>query len=253
MVNILNIKLFRLKAFTLLEQSIVILILSIISTSLLLYYNNITHIYKYNDDRVKLKTIEKSLMAYYLNNVLKKEDLFPLPYPAKADLDLFDNNFARSVDDLLDILQYNSTDYYYGVIPTRDLGLSDDYMFDSWGNRISFIRKKEIKNYSDNLELNLQPIYFLFSHGSHAFNAYNRYGIKNNNFASNKIKLTNLLDDFAIAADAIIIKKNYINFITEISGGKLLSKIFCDYLKIEISHNDYCAILKMRLLALCVV
>ena len=243
-----GVRLLKLNAFTLLEQSIIMVILAIISTSLMLYYNNITYLSKYDADQIKLQTIEKSLMAYYLNNMLDNNVDFPLPYPAKPDLDLFAENFARSSNSL-DILQHQLDDYYYGIIPTRDLGLSDNYIFDSWGNRISFIRKKEIVNNTDYLK----PIYFLFSHGPNGFKSYNKYGKKNNIFFTNQFKLTNLLDSYPIADDAIIIQKNYINFIADISGGKIFSKIICDYLKIYPVNDDYCKILKQKLLNLCIL
>ena len=240
--------------FTLLEQSMVLVILGVISTSLLLYNDKISEQEQYDKTHHKLAMIEKSLMAYYFDNVLEDNiDEAKFPYPAKATDDLDSKNFARQAD-IKELLKEQLADYYYGVVPTRTLGLADEYMFDAWGNRISFIRKKQIwgKNHKQSHILQ-QPIYMLISHGREGINGYDRYGIKYQNIKDKNIRLQKITGNYYVADLAIIKKQNYVNFISHLSGGKLLSKIFCDYLKLPQNISLSCQIMKSKLLSLCLV
>ena len=85
------------------------------------------------------------------------------------------------------------------------------------------------------------------------FSKYLDVELKKINITSPIHKYLDLLDNYSISNDAIIIQKNYINFITDISGGKIFSKIIFDYLKIYPVNDNYCKILKQKLLNLCIL
>ena len=242
------------EGFTLLEQSMVFVILGVISTSLLLYNNKLSDQEQYDKTHHKLAMIEKSLMVYYFDNILEDNtDEARFPYPAKADDELDSKNFARQAH-IKELLKEQLESYYYGIVPTRTLGLADEYMFDAWGNRISFIRKKQIwgKQHKQSHVLQ-QPIYMLISHGRDGVNSYNKYGIKYQGIANKDIKLQKIIDNYYVADSAIVQKQNYINFIIALSGGRLLSKIFCDYLRLSQNISFSCQIMKSKLLSLCLV
>jgi len=118
------------KGFSLIELSIVLVVVGI-----MMY--GATELYSYSAEKAKidntnstLDAVEKALRLYYQTN----DDL---PCPADGTLALDDGNFGKE-DCGVSIYD----DVSRGVVPTRALNLPDSYMFDAWGNRISYFVSK---------------------------------------------------------------------------------------------------------------
>ncbi len=141
------------KAFTLIETSVIIIIIALILSSSLFLHN-------YYDNLKKTKITEKNIII--IRNSLK--DYFylykKLPCPADLTLDIYDVNVAResNIKDGSCITNYGISDEdsdgisivpydnYYGGVPAKTLGLSKKYLFDGWGRKLSYIVNKSVIN-----------------------------------------------------------------------------------------------------------
>jgi prepilin-type N-terminal cleavage/methylation domain-containing protein len=122
------------KGFTLVELSVVLTIMAIITVGFIQGNLVLLRKNKINATKKKLETIEKALLTYLLTNG-------NLPCPAGLTTDESSGDFAidRSCTNGTDGVAIYDSNFVYGAVPTRTLNLADEIGKDEWGNRISYI------------------------------------------------------------------------------------------------------------------
>ena len=237
----------RNKAFSVLEQTVVIGILALISSISLYISTHLNLDDKIIETKRRVKVVEESLLVYYLENS-------DLPCPSDPSFKQNQKNFARSYNDKIKCLSKPSIKekqgYYYGAIPTRDLELSDLYIKDAWGNKFSFVIKKE----GDDIDV----LYYIISHGKNGYHAYNFHGIKKqvskniNEYNNSNITTSykNNINDYPPddEYDDLIFSKTKIAFLKNMSGGSFITPAMCKILE---NSPDICTILVEKLKKLC--
>lgn len=125
--------------FSLMEMTLVLLVLSILSAAGISLYQNSDTAEKLNQTNQRLDAIENALRDYrYAHH--------RLPCPADPRLTLNDSGFGAEAqlagvcDNGTPALPATarSGDIVAGAIPTHTLNLPDDYMYDEWGRRITY-------------------------------------------------------------------------------------------------------------------
>ncbi len=120
--------------FSLLELSISLIVISIVTTAVLAL---IPVIYKMRDARLtaeRLKVLDNAIKAY----ILKHEKL---PLPADIKLTPSHTKFGREVSSTSDLKTIKNT-IYVGTVPVFDLGLSSQYITDGYGNKFVYMVHK---------------------------------------------------------------------------------------------------------------
>ena len=123
----------RVKGFTILELSIVLVIASVLITGFFSFTVNktIDSTIKANDE--KLKLIDEAITKFYISNGY-------LPCPAPHTTAIGAAGFGISVTPCTGAVA--GTDdvgtIKIGTVPVRTLNLPDSFMFDQWGNRIRY-------------------------------------------------------------------------------------------------------------------
>lgn len=204
------------KAFGLIEVSYLLLIFGILSfITLLLQNHRSSNVVKdYYQTERKLNEIERALIIFVAQNGR-------LPCPGSIVIDVQDSSFGierigpeqgRATTCTLGgpggISAYSLNQIhtlFQGAVPTRTLGLSDEYMFDSWDNKIEYAvvmpfayPKPEEASYFTARDINGNTLsnlvsYFLVSHGKNGLTGYSRFGSTVNS-SSNNLENMNSLD-----------------------------------------------------------
>jgi len=133
----------RLRAFSLLEMAIVLLIIAaVIGGSISMFAGSLQK-KQYEETNLKMDTIEKALLDFRRVNDR-------LPCPGDITLAVTDTKFgveaAKASDTSISCHGLSPSSTFYagapieaGLLPTRTLKLPDDYAFDSWGRRIIYV------------------------------------------------------------------------------------------------------------------
>lgn len=139
---IFNIKLSkaRKKGFTLVELAISITIIGLIASSALSVAISNDDYTRTTETKLKLDRIEEAIAGYA---VLNKR----IPCPADGTLAITNTNFGIEGTPSVSGGQgkcasnnFNDTaNIHMGTVPVTTLQLPDDYMFDGWGRRISYV------------------------------------------------------------------------------------------------------------------
>ncbi|NBX03525.1 MAG: WD40 repeat domain-containing protein [Alphaproteobacteria bacterium] len=182
-------------AFTLLELSIVIVIIAVITAMGVVSTQGITEAAKRAATENKMDVIEKALMDFRTVNGR-------LPCPADITIA---NGGANYGEEATTANPYSLSDDYciyarLGTIPVKALGLPDEYMVDGWGNRFTYnmqgyrstailntVRLDTIYPVSDSIMVNdaagaarsSAVLYTLISHGPNGYEAYTTSGTQN--------------------------------------------------------------------------
>lgn len=120
------------------ELSIVLVIISVIIGSALSVGTTRSNIARIEQTEAKLNRIEDALGAYLVLNGR-------LPCPARGNMQTTDSTFGvewrnGSNDDCHgDMEPSGATEIFVGVVPVITLNLPDEFMFDGWGRRITYI------------------------------------------------------------------------------------------------------------------
>lgn len=128
------------KAFSLIELSIVILIISVFMASFINLLGSINSTDKYAETKAKMERVADAIIKYRNKNGV-------LPVPARIDLlpdDQMYGYFIENSDQQNSYAPDNMQEYLngkmlYGMVPFVNLGLNEEDAYDAWGNRISFI------------------------------------------------------------------------------------------------------------------
>ena len=131
------------RGFSLVELAIVITIIGVLMLATLGMGAGQMEIAKIKATQDKLSKIQVAMKAYFLTKGA-------LPCPANGALGTSDPNYGYGTNGpvgtggvktcAVTSIAVNPAPgaIYRGVVPVKDLGLSDEFMFDSWGNRISY-------------------------------------------------------------------------------------------------------------------
>jgi prepilin-type N-terminal cleavage/methylation domain-containing protein len=139
--------------FTLIELSIVILIISLILGGMMTLYNQRLRAERLAEVNRRMGVIAEALYQYRLANN-------KLPCPANSSVATSDADFALQADGAAETCQTSSTantdlqsnintsnnNVFGGGVPVRTLGLADDYAFDPWGNKFTYYIDAEANN-----------------------------------------------------------------------------------------------------------
>lgn len=220
--------------FSLLELSITIVILSLISVALVTFYGYTSNKVKNIKTEEKLEKIEQAIASYF-------SETGHLPCPAKLTFTKTDGGFGKEAKDVDDSclaqdnldtngLFFNGT-LIYGTLPVYDLGLSTDYAYDEWGNSISYVMDTVFHDpasfkdqlISENIALNSYGdtsstgIFVIISHGKNGLGAFNN-GYQNPLPKNSNIGGTAELNNVAVQSS---------------------SPVFDEVFKIDLYEDDY--------------
>lgn len=139
MIKKLNKK--NYNAFTLLEMSIVILILSILFVGGINLYLSIVELSEKNLSADRIYVVNKALSRYLLTNMR-------LPCPSDITLYNDDPDYAkelRSYSGDCEVLdsRFSNGDYIAGGVPTKELGLPTEYTLDAWDSKVVYVVNKK--------------------------------------------------------------------------------------------------------------
>ena len=145
-------KFYKKNGFNLLIMSVIIMIIGIIFSSTL-------HLYKINDFKggvlIDKKNIEIIKLA--LKNYLFKNKRFPCPALLNCNTETCINenySIGQEFKDNNNLCIYDnkgvfiSSNLLYGTIPTQDLGISNEYIKDFYGNKIIYIIPKKLTEFN---------------------------------------------------------------------------------------------------------
>lgn len=141
------------RGFSLLELSVILLIIGTMAGGLMVIANKKVEQNKYDITIDRLKLIDKTLTAYS-----QRGHILPCPASATADVDSANfgvsDNCAGSAPALAGVsVAVDSTgastagtadEVWIGAVPTRALSLPDSVMFDGWGDRIRYVVVKSL-------------------------------------------------------------------------------------------------------------
>lgn len=144
--------------FSLLELSIVLVIFAVLLVTSIAVALQSSIKAKYNATTENLDNIERALTIFLAVNGR-------LPCPASPVQQMNNNTFgaeriitssqpatcATDATSGITSITSNNEIQYYGVVPVRSLGLTDNAMFDGWGNRIGYaVQRAYINNHTTN-------------------------------------------------------------------------------------------------------
>ena len=193
-----------LNAFTLLELSIVLVIMVILTSITVDFSSRFLEQNRLNNTQLKLKKIQDALNAYLVAN-----GKLPCPAGLKKSTGVALSSCSTT----------NSTDGVYvkdsvakGWVPYETLDLTSDIVHDSWGNKISYIVANsatidfyKIPNTFDGIKvydgtesetpITNSAIYAIISHGKNGLGAYNKNNSQNSLVnISNEEKINSPID-----------------------------------------------------------
>ncbi|WP_339045737.1 type II secretion system protein [Candidatus Mesenet endosymbiont of Agriotes lineatus] len=177
------------KGFSLLELTIVLIILSIVFSNVLSLRNRYINKEKYQQTLKKLDIIEKTVESYAASHNR-------LPCPAIGELRASEKKFGLESINLedgnfkcRDLILFKQISH--GTVPVRTLQLDDDFMFDGWNRRIGYSidsnfsnpeyylssRHGSIKIVGGNNQVKTNhAMMVLISHGKNGYCAWSHYG-----------------------------------------------------------------------------
>jgi prepilin-type N-terminal cleavage/methylation domain-containing protein len=128
------------KGFSLVELSVVISIIAIIISGALTIATKKSESDKLDETEYKISQIQNSIHNFIIDNER-------LPCTANGELRTDNTNFAKeeanptlnSGHGQCSQSNFSNGNIFYGIVPTRTLGLNDDMLLDGWGNRLSYI------------------------------------------------------------------------------------------------------------------
>ena len=225
------------KAYTLVELSIVLVIISIfLSSGLNIFTNNIVQTKTVNT-KEKLNIIYKSLAEYLMINGA-------LPCPIELgdiakDTDASYGAVTTTPDNCSSISSGSVNQITIGALPTRDLDLPNDMAEDGFGNKILYVVDNRLitnfvaTGFSDGA-INIgqgsgitKPVLLLLSFGANSCGSYKTNGQKNNDCTTNdgsgqtensdNNNTTFATSDTNPKFDDVVLTKTYYDFLQELN------------------------------------
>lgn len=215
-------------AFSLIELSIVILIVSILITGVLAVSVSNMNIVKVESAQKRIDAIYKALGFYLTANGR-------LPCPASMlTIKTNSSNYGESsgvggtCSSSGVYISTVNTNLVYGMVPVKDLGLGTDFAEDGFGNKLSYvvdkrftssstfglsasnsglITVKEITSAGSDQVNTTEAIFLIISHGVNKSGAFNANSGSQNTRSSDADEMSNDLDSITTPAfDAIFVK-----------------------------------------------
>ena len=132
--------------FTLLELSIVLVVLSLMVAGFLATITQEARVAQYAELQMKMDAIEQAVIAY-----TKRSNTRALPCPADPTLPITDPTFGIaepfsgcpvSTLPIPNSFRRNA-ETTTGAVPVKSIGLPDDYAIDPWGNQFTYTVDRE--------------------------------------------------------------------------------------------------------------
>lgn len=127
----------RREGFSLVEISIVLVVVGVMISGVLPYITESQKTNAANDTAARLEAIELAMLTFRAANGF-------IPCPSRINAPLNDANFGRAdtVTGCATIaggtVGWQASGVAAGGVPTKDLGLADEYGFDGWGRRMTY-------------------------------------------------------------------------------------------------------------------
>lgn len=199
-----------LPGFSLMEMTLVLLVLSILSAVGLNLYQDRDRSTKIEQTNRRIARIEEALMHY-------RYAFHRLPCPADGTLSASDSNFGMEASFpgscIGGAVEANSENngVVAGVVPVRALNLTDDYLYDAWSRKITYVVDQQMTELNVILrtaasdatvgniivqdatgsERTARAVYALISHGATGHGAFLSSGQRRNAHITNADKLKN--------------------------------------------------------------
>ncbi|MFW0776928.1 MAG: type II secretion system protein [Rickettsiales bacterium] len=195
----------RQSAYTLLELSVVLVILSLMMAGALAMLTQKSRIDQMKELRIKMQAIEEGLIAY-----TKRSNTAALPCPAPFYA-ITHASFGVANPSGCAGMTYDDPSSVAGTVPVKTIGLPDSYAFDPWGNQFTYVVEKAsattnalttnpisssglgsitVKDTNDN-NITTTAIVVLISHGPDGFGAFIRKGTRKSGYSSNAMQQKN--------------------------------------------------------------
>lgn len=186
-----NVK-YKQSGFTLLEITIVLVVSSLMLTTMLPFITDSLRNSQAEVTEERLEAIQNAITSYIPGN--------GLPCPADVTLGVNTQHFGRQGGDgngnckngSTPDANWNTGDVAGGMVPTKTLGLADEYAFDGWGQRIMYHVDQRLTDSSAFLSLDngsltvndrhgalrtAEAAYVLASHGENGHGGYTVSGV----------------------------------------------------------------------------
>jgi len=120
--------LYKITGFSLIEQAIIISLLSIIAISLNKYNEKQDFNYKFKETKRRFTVIQLAIEETYLNKIIRNNfHDFLCPGDLSGNVNCINFKFL-----------YKSQILLSGYVPYKSLNLPEYYSYDSWGNKIKY-------------------------------------------------------------------------------------------------------------------
>lgn len=159
------------KGFSLLEIAVAVAVIGVFLGATLSFKTSIAREEKLEINEEKFVVVQEAVIAFLANQAGTSPAR--LPCPADASLAITNANFGISVDCT------TTPGIYYGSVPTRTLGIDDEYALDAWSNKLGYIVDSSVDfqasatpaegaivvNDIDGTQLHSNQAFVLISHG----------------------------------------------------------------------------------------
>jgi type II secretory pathway pseudopilin PulG len=136
----------KASGFSLLEVSIMLIILGIIATGAFSFIAIEIRKQSIITTNKKLDVIEDALLTYLAVNGRLPCPASPWQIASNTTFALERRISSTNCESTASTSIMNNGEHYLGAVPTRALGISEEYMFDAWGNRISYVVQRAFVN-----------------------------------------------------------------------------------------------------------
>lgn len=174
----------RRGGFSLVEISIVLVVISVMISGVLPYITESQKTNAANDTAERLEAIELAMLTFRAANGF-------IPCPSNITAALNSGTFGTAVASGCATANFTDTNNSAGGVPTRDLGLSDEYAFDGWGRRMTYHVTRALTgagyeagtgamtvNDATGAVRTTAAAYAVVSHGPNGHGAYTRAGTR---------------------------------------------------------------------------
>jgi prepilin-type N-terminal cleavage/methylation domain-containing protein len=130
----------RARGFSMVEMSIVLVIIALLAGSAISVSTSRVDTAKIIQTQNKLARIDKAIAAFY-----KLNGRLPRPANAARSLDVDDGNYNADYNNEVTMATATAAvNVVTGAVPTEDLSLPDDFMFDGWGRKFTYVVDKDL-------------------------------------------------------------------------------------------------------------
>lgn len=123
----------RQSAFSLMEMSVVLIVLSVVLGGVLPYITEGLKQADGSDTIDRMEAIERALLVFRAAN-----DRIPCPADMTASVNSAGFGTEAATPGTCTGANFSSAGVVGGMVPTKSLGLPDEYAFDGWGQRIAY-------------------------------------------------------------------------------------------------------------------